>query len=93
LLAATSALALSACADPRKPDLTLPTAFEAPAASTPATAVSLDRWWEVFGDAQLTSLIDTALARSPDARTALAQLEEARAVAPVAELPALHSQR
>jgi multidrug efflux system outer membrane protein len=80
LLVAGSALALTACADARKPDLTLPTAYEAPAAPAPATAVSLDRWWETFGDAELTSLIDTALARSPDARTALAQLEEARAV-------------
>jgi multidrug efflux system outer membrane protein len=79
LLAAVSTLALAACGTaPRAPDLTLPVAFEAPAGSN--STVALDRWWEVFGDAQLTSLVDTALARSPDARTALAQLEEARAV-------------
>jgi NodT family efflux transporter outer membrane factor (OMF) lipoprotein len=79
ILAAVSTLALAACGTaPRTPDLTLPAAFEAPAGA--AQAVALDRWWEVFGDAQLTGLVDTALARSPDARTALAQLEEARAV-------------
>ncbi|MBN9319500.1 MAG: transporter [Caulobacterales bacterium 68-7] len=83
LLVVASALTLAACASPRKPDLTLPAAFEAPSAAAPAAqaaAVNLDRWWEVFGDAQLNSLIDTALTRSPDARTALAQLEQARAV-------------
>jgi len=80
LIAAVSTLALAACsAGPRKPDLTLPAAFEAPAVGA-ATGVSLERWWDAFGDAQLSSLIDTALARSPDARTALAQLEQARAV-------------
>lgn len=40
---------------------------------------SLDRWWLLFGDEQLAQLIDEALARAPDARTALAVLDEARA--------------
>ena len=81
LLAAVSTLALAACGTaPRAPDLTLPVAFEAPAGSN--STVALDRWWEVFGDAQLTGLVDTALARSPDARTALAQ-KPARAQRPL----------
>jgi NodT family efflux transporter outer membrane factor (OMF) lipoprotein len=81
---ASSSLALGACAgaDLRSPDLSLPTAFEAPAgAVSAATSVeSLDRWWALFPDPQLQTLIDEALVSAPDARTALARLEEASAV-------------
>ncbi|MFL5298110.1 MAG: efflux transporter outer membrane subunit [Phenylobacterium sp.] len=71
-------LALGACATARKADLRLPTAYEAPAGA-PAGAVALDRWWLAFNDPQLTGLIDQALVRNPDARTAAARLTEARA--------------
>jgi len=72
-------LALTACVStPRPtPDTRLPAAFEAPAG---AARADLDRWWTSFNDPQLTALIDTALERSPDARSAAAVLEEARAV-------------
>jgi NodT family efflux transporter outer membrane factor (OMF) lipoprotein len=61
-----------------KPDLTLPQAFEAPQSSTPPQAQTIDHWWLLFNDAQLTGLIDQALAASPDAKTALYKLAEAR---------------
>jgi NodT family efflux transporter outer membrane factor (OMF) lipoprotein len=61
------------------PDLRLPAAYAAPAGAALPQA-SLDRWWTSFNDPQLTSLIETALERSPDARSAAAVLDEARAV-------------
>ncbi|MDB5494164.1 MAG: efflux system protein, partial [Phenylobacterium sp.] len=77
-----ASLALAACASARQPDVALPAAFEAPRAATvPADAAVLDRWWTVFDDAQLNGLIDSALIANPDARSAAARLAEARAVA------------
>ena len=77
-LVALACLALSACASTRSVDTRLPAAFEAPVAP-PAGAVALDTWWTGFNDPQLTALIEQALAASPDARTAAARLQEARA--------------
>lgn len=77
-LVALACLALSACASTRATDTRLPAAFEAPSAP-PAGAVALDTWWIAFNDPQLTNLIEQALAASPDARTAAARLQEARA--------------
>lgn len=49
--------------------------FTAPAADWPG-----DEWWTSFGDAQLTSLIQEALAGSPDLRAAEARVRKAAAV-------------
>lgn len=72
-------LTLAGCVNtPRPtPDTRLPAAFEAPAGTAQA---DLDRWWTSFNDPRLTDLIETALQKAPDARTAEARLEEARAV-------------
>jgi multidrug efflux system outer membrane protein len=81
-LAVLACLALGACAHVRQPDTSLPIAFEGargPADRAPAGAIDLDRWWLGFKDPQLTGLIDQALARNPDAKTAAARLAEARA--------------
>jgi NodT family efflux transporter outer membrane factor (OMF) lipoprotein len=68
------------CASSRPPPVPLPTAYEAPnPGGLPAEA--LDRWWTAFGDSELAALVDQALAASPDARTAAARLDEARATA------------
>lgn len=79
--ASLAALALASCnaTAPRTPDTRLPAAFEAPA-GTPLPAAALDQWWTQFDDPQLNGLIATALEKSPDARSAAAVLEEARAV-------------
>ena len=77
-VAVLACLALGACAHVRTPDLRVPAAYEAPKGA-PAGAVELDRWWLAFGDAELTGLIDQALAANPDARSAAARLAEARA--------------
>lgn len=81
---ALGATTLSGCAlGTRIPaaSVPLPSAYEAgttPAAET-VSVQSLDRWWLLFDDAQLTALIDEALAKSPDAKTALGRLREAGA--------------
>ena len=78
-LALLATVALAACANPRKPDLRLPAAYEAPTSGAPAGAVPLDRWWVNFNDPELTGLIDQALVANPDARSAAAKLREVRA--------------
>lgn len=87
LLALAMPLALAGCAlgpDYQRPDarVALPESYaNAAAASDPTTAPAVDsRWWTLFGDAQLTALVDQALASSPDALTAAARIEEADAV-------------
>ena len=81
LVLGLAGLAVAGCVNtPRPtPDLRLPAAYEAPAGAALPQA-SLDRWWTNFNDPRLTGLIETALERSPDARSAAAVLDEARAV-------------
>lgn len=77
-LAIVCALAgLAGCASVRPADTRLPVAYEAPAEA--AADVDIAQWWTAFNDPQLTELVQEALARSPDARSAAARLEEARA--------------
>jgi len=67
----------------RKPDVSIPTAWNAVSASDNATTAEttgdLSRWWRRLGDATLTGLIEQALAGSTDLRVAQAKLREARA--------------
>lgn len=78
-LAICCALAgLAGCASVRPADTRLPAAYEAPAEAT--AEVDLAQWWTAFNDPQLTELVQQALANSPDARSAAARLEEARAL-------------
>lgn len=78
------ALLLASCAPSGKvaaPSVRLPDAFEASVPATDRAERRSDgRWWDDFADEQLTRLIDEALQRAPDARTALARLNEAYAV-------------
>ncbi|MBS0333739.1 MAG: TolC family protein [Proteobacteria bacterium] len=81
-LALPACLTLGACAHVRPADARLPAEFEGAktaADRAPAGAIDLDRWWLSFNDPQLNQLIDQALVRNPDARSALARLSEARA--------------
>jgi NodT family efflux transporter outer membrane factor (OMF) lipoprotein len=61
------------------PQVAVPDRIEAPQVDG-ATSATLDRWWELFDDAQLSALVNQALTAAPDARTALARLREAQAV-------------
>lgn len=77
-LATTAALALTACATARKADVRLPAAYEAPA-GVPPGALKLDTWWTGYGDPELNTLVEQALVRNPDVRTARARLDEVKA--------------
>lgn len=79
-LATLAALTLGACATARKAEVALPAAYESPAAvAAPAGAIVLDTWWTAYGDADLTALVEQALARNPDMRTAQSRLDEVKA--------------
>ena len=70
------------------PDLPAPaplkTAADWPSSQTlagdPGSPWPQDRWWTGYGDAQLDTLIDEALAQSPDLAAAGARLAQARAL-------------
>lgn len=82
LTSVAAAATLAGCAlgeRMNKPDVPLPTAFEAPQSASPAPLSAIDSWWLLFNDAQLTGLVQEALVASPDAKTALYKLAEARA--------------
>lgn len=74
--------ALSACAAgpnyvaPLPPALSVPAAYSAPASAGEVKGV--ERWWEGFGDAQLTQIVDLALAHNLDIDQAAARLRQAR---------------
>lgn len=82
-LAGAVVLLLSGCAPTihlASADTGLPPAFEVMPTRADAGAITLDRWWEQFGDPQLASLVTTALERSTTARLAYARIAEARAL-------------
>lgn len=100
LLVCSAATLLASCATP--PDLgaalqlRTPNSFEtiqsfaAPVAGWPS-----DRWWESYGDSELTALIDEALADSPTLAAAAARLARAQADAQqanAARLPSITGQ-
>lgn len=65
-----------------------------PATLTPAAAASTvpavaPQWWKAFGDPQLDTLVDQALAGSPTLKVAQARLNRARAVLEVASAATL----
>jgi NodT family efflux transporter outer membrane factor (OMF) lipoprotein len=73
---------LSACAtgQVREADVRTPAAYEAPAPSDTAPAAALNQWWTLYNDPQLTGLVEQALDHSPDAKDAVAKLQQALAV-------------
>ncbi len=77
-LAAALALALAGCAigpDYERPPVDLPEKL----AATQATAAMAERWWTLFGDPVLDSLVDEALAANRDLAAAAQRIEMARA--------------
>ena len=77
-----TALLLSACMlgpDFQKPDLEPPETFRfAESGAEMAEEVNL-KWWELFSDPILASLVQTALENNLDVKTAVSRIEEARA--------------
>ncbi len=92
LLASAAVTACAPATHISTPDTRLPVAFETPKGTAINAALpeqALDKWWLLFDDAQLTSLVEAALTAAPDARSAAARLEEAEAVRSQALLPFL----
>lgn len=66
-----------------RPNADLPEAWKAaPAEGKPVAA---GRWWTIYGDATLDQLVEEALANNQDLVLATARLDEARALARVAD--------
>ncbi len=78
-----AAVPLAACATagavapPQAP--ASPAAWSRPSGQADAPADDLSRWWERLGDPVLSETIEQALTASPDVRSALARLKQARA--------------
>src|SRR3546814_10401942 len=73
----TCALPISPSTSLLTPQIAVPQNFEV---SGNEKSAPLDRWWDNFDDPQLSSLIQTALTDSTDARTAYFRIREARAL-------------
>jgi len=85
LTAVCAALLLQACAQlpdlGERPQMLPVNAFGAKATlQAPSAAWPMDDWWTVYGDAQLSALIDEALSGSPDMAAATARLQRAQAM-------------
>lgn len=81
------ALLLTGCVvgpDYKKPEVSTPQAFKYAQADGEQQAVS-PQWWEAYGDAELSTLIEQGTRESPDLAGALARVRQAAAVAGVAE--------
>lgn len=81
LLPLAAALAVAGCATPQPRDAALGPlpAIAAPADVPVVAGLQIERWWTLFGDAELDRLIDQALQRNADLAVAAARLREARA--------------
>lgn len=60
------------------PQIAIPSSFGV-VQGAGAKPAALDRWWMLFADPQLSALVEAALVHAPDARSAMAVLDEARA--------------
>jgi NodT family efflux transporter outer membrane factor (OMF) lipoprotein len=87
IIAVLSAAWLAGCV----PDLGPKPEIESPASlksdqtlAAPAGAWPADRWWTSYGDSELDTLVDEALAGSPDLKIAEARMREAGAAEQVA---------
>ena len=83
LLISSAALLTTGCvtSQVRKAEVTPPPAYEAPKPDADSlTPAALDNWWTLYDDPQLNGLVEEALKNAPDAKTAMAVLEQANAV-------------
>jgi multidrug efflux system outer membrane protein len=84
LAALTLALAAAGCTtvgpDYQRPAVTLPAQFPQAAASTTSTtstAAIAPNWWTLYGEAELTHLVDQALLANADIAQAVARVQQA----------------
>jgi NodT family efflux transporter outer membrane factor (OMF) lipoprotein len=83
LVALLASLALTGCVvgpDYHPPVLQTPATYaEAPRQAVAQDTAALAEWWQNFADAELTSLVQRAIAQNLDVQVAQARLREARA--------------
>lgn len=87
------AILLASCKvgpDYKQPAMTMPANFRETATrpsiqagTAPSTQPDLKAWWKLFGDEDLTGLVEAANANNPDLKAAVARVEQARAAAGV----------
>jgi len=79
IVVAAAVVLLQGCAtgSVRKADVHTPAAYEAAQPAQTAAAETLDHWWTLYDDAQLTGLVEEALKNSPDAKDAFSKLAQA----------------
>ena len=83
LLSVSAIFLLTSCASVKKrPPMDLPESF-----SATGEARVPDQWWEAFGDADLNYLIDRAMSDNLDILTAWDRLDQAMAIAKIADAP------
>lgn len=83
VLAVASVLTLGACTvgpDYRRPEIETAAQWPADRPGSPAQQAG-ERWWELYGDATLNTLIDEALKNNLDLRLAIERVNEAQAQA------------
>lgn len=76
------ASACSLAPDPAPPALAAPQGWRAAGEAAPGTIDA--EWWRAFGDPELDALVDEALAANRDLLTAIAVVDESRALARIA---------
>lgn len=90
LLIVVLAVVAAGCAVKRPyvaPSPSVPAGWSTPTPSATAGEETLAAWWNAFGDQQLTSLVQRAVAGNLDVRTAVSRVREARASARGARAP------
>lgn len=81
LVAVASTLTLNACTvgpDYRRPEIQTAAQWPTDRPGSPAQQAG-DRWWKLYGDATLNTLIDEALSNNLDLRLAIERVNEAQA--------------
>src|SRR6185436_5724116 len=79
-----AALLLPGCAvgpNYKRPAINSPTNFRNASADASTNTLADARWWELYKDETLNSLIRTALTNNHDLRIAIARVEQSRAIA------------
>lgn len=83
-----SAVVLSACSavgpDYDRPEIDTPDAFRDRDASA-VSAAEIARWWDAFGDPELSALVGETLAGNLDLEAAVRRIDAARAAVGIAE--------
>lgn len=95
LVAATLAGCTTVGPDYREPDIRTPARFAGSEPDGGLADAQLAHWWRTYGDSQLDTLVQRALAQNLDVQTSAARIREARAreiVAGAASQPQVNAQ-